>query len=405
MRLTRARDLRDGRTVWANYPVPTVHGARLERSQRAEVVVVGGGISGAMIAQALAEAGKRPLVLDRRRSAFLGSTAASTALLQFELDTPLVELGSAIGPRKAGKVWLASREAVSELRTRSMRLGIHAHLESRPSLYLAGDVLDANGLRREAKARHRLGLPSEYLSRKALRHHFGIDRSAALLSHGNAEANPVELAAGYLRRALRDGARFHAPHDVVDMHFGRRDTTLVIDGGLEVRARHVVLCTGYELAKIVPDQGSKVRSTWAIATRPQPRALWPQRSLIWEASDPYLYVRTTSDGRVICGGEDEDFADAEKRNSLTPRKAKRLTAKLHRMFPDLDCRAAQSWSGSFGGSKNGLPVIGAIPGHPRCHAVMGFGGNGITFSMLATGIVMAGILGKPSHEASLFAFG
>jgi hypothetical protein len=222
MSLTRTRDLRDGKTVWAARPVPGVHGMRL-------------------------------LVLDRRRSAFLGSTAASTALMQFELDTPLVRLGKAIGPRKAGKVWLASREAVNELRTRSMRLGLHAHLESRPSLYLAGDVLDAKGLRREAAARQKLGLPSEYLDRKALRHHFGIDRSAALLSHGNAEANPLELAAGYLRQAIRDGASFHAPHDVIDIHGGRRDTTLLLDDGLEIRARHFVLCTGYELAKTVPD--------------------------------------------------------------------------------------------------------------------------------------------------------
>jgi glycine/D-amino acid oxidase-like deaminating enzyme len=41
--------------------------------------------------------------------------------------------------------------------------------------------------------------------------------------------------------------------------------------------------------------------------------------LIWEASEPYLYLRTTEDGRVICGGEDEDFADTEKRDSLTKR--------------------------------------------------------------------------------------
>ncbi len=404
MSLTRTRDLRDGKAVWATYAAPAVHGTRLKRSQRADVVVVGGGISGAMIAQALAEAGKRPLIVDRRRSAILGSTSASTALLQFELDTPLVTLGKALGPRKAGKVWLASRDAVNELRTRSMRLGIHAHLESRPSLYLAGNVLNAKGLQREAAARQKLGLASEFLDRKTLRHHFGINRPAALLSHGNAEANPVELTAGYLRRAILDGARFHAPHDVVDMHVGRCDTTLLLDGGLEIRARHVVLCTGYELARMVPAKGSRIVSTWAIATRPQPGSLWPQKALLWEASDPYLYARTTPDGRVICGGEDEDFSDADKRDHLTPQKAKRLSSKLQRLFPDLDCRASLSWSGSFGGSRNGLPTIGAIPGHPRCHAVMGYGGNGITFSMLATGIVMAGIMGKTVPEAPLFAF-
>jgi glycine/D-amino acid oxidase-like deaminating enzyme len=404
MGLTRKRDLRDGDAVWTTFAVPKILGARLHRSVRTDVAVVGAGISGAMIAQSLAQVGKRLLIVDRRRAALLGSTAASTALLQFELDTPLTKLSASIGTRKAAKVWIASREAVNELRTRSHELGIKAHFKSRPSLYLAGNVLDANGLKREVAQRQRFGLASEYLDRKMLRRHFGIDRAAALLSHGNAEANPVELAAGYLRKAMSAGAHFHAPHNIVNIECGRRGTTLLTNDGVHIEARHVVFCTGYELVKIVPQTNNKIQSTWAIATRPQPQAIWPQKALIWEASEPYLYLRATTDGRVICGGEDEDFADTEKRDALTPQKTKRLEKRLHRLFPNINSRAVVAWTGSFGGSPNGMPTIGAIPGYPRCYAVMGYGGNGITFSMLATKLITAAILGKEVPETALFAF-
>jgi glycine/D-amino acid oxidase-like deaminating enzyme len=404
MGLTRKRDLRGGEAVWTRYAVPKVTGSRLRRSLRTEVVVVGAGISGAMISQSLAEAGMRPLILDRRRAALLGSTAASTALLQFELDTPLIKLSASIGRRKAEQVWIASRDAVNELRTRSHRLGIHAHLKTRPSLYLAGNVLDAAGLKREVARRQRIGLASEYLDRAALRHHFGIDRAAALLNHGNAEANPVELAAGYLRQAIKAGARFHAPHDVVEIDCNRRGTTLLTNDGIHIQARQVIFCTGYELAKIVPANNNRILSTWAIATRKQPRAVWPQKALIWEASEPYLYMRATEDGRVVCGGEDEDLADTEKRDALTLKKTARIERKLHRLFPGIDSRAVVSWAGSFGGSANGMPTIGAIPGYPKCYAVMGYGGNGITFSMLSTKLITAAILGRTLPEARLFAF-
>jgi glycine/D-amino acid oxidase-like deaminating enzyme len=404
MGLTRKRDLRDGSAVWTTFAVPKILGAPLHRSVRTDVVVVGAGISGAMIAQSLAQAGKPPLIVDRRHGALLGSTAASTALLQFELDTPLTRLSASIGTRKAAKVWIASRDAVNELRTHSHELGINAHFKSRPSLYLAGNVLDANGLKREAALRQRFGLASEYLDRKMLRRHFGIDRPAALLSHGNAEANPVELAAGYLRKAMSAGAHFHAPHDIVNIECGRRGTTLLTNDGIHIQARHVVFCTGYELVKIVPPTNNKIQSTWAIATGPQPQVIWPQKVLIWEASEPYLYLRATTDGRVICGGEDEDFADTEKRDALTPQKTKRLEKRLHRLFPNINSRAVVAWTGSFGGSPNGMPTIGAIPGYPRCYAVMGYGGNGITFSMLATKLITAAILGKKLPETALFAF-
>jgi glycine/D-amino acid oxidase-like deaminating enzyme len=165
-----------------------------------------------------------------------------------------------------------------------------------------------------------------------------------------------------------------------------------------------VLCTGYELAKIVPPANNKIFSTWAIATRPQPAALWPQRALIWEASEPYLYLRTTHDGRIICGGEDEEFADTARRDALTLAKTARIEKKLQRLMPGIDARAALAWTGSFGGSPNGMPTIGAIPGFAKCYAVMGYGGNGITFSMLSTDLITAAILGRKSPDARLFAF-
>jgi glycine/D-amino acid oxidase-like deaminating enzyme len=190
----------------------------------------------------------------------------------------------------------------------------------------------------------------------------------------------------------------------VDLACDRRGTNLLTDDGIEIHARHVVFCTGYELVKIVPPNNNRILSTWAIATRPQPAAIWPQKALIWEASEPYLYLRSTRDGRVVCGGEDEDFSDTARRDALTPLKTKKIEAKLQRLFPALDARAVAAWTGSFGGSPDGMPTIDAIPGYPRCYAVMGFGGNGITFSMLATKLITAAIRGRKIPEAKLFRF-
>ena len=258
MSVTRKRDLHTGKPVWAAHPHPRLESTRLRRSRRADVVVVGAGITGSMVAHALTEARLKPLTLDRRRDALRGSTAASTALLQFELDTPLTQLSRKVGKRNAEQAWRCSQAAVNELRTRAHDLRISAQLHTRPSLYLAGDLLDAAGLRREVRARQRIGMPSELLERKALRHHFKIDRTAAILSHGNAEADPVSLAAGFLARAIHLGARLHAPHEVTDLHANARGVTLFTRDGIEIQARRVVLCTGYELPKIVPTRGHRI---------------------------------------------------------------------------------------------------------------------------------------------------
>ncbi|MEP7247092.1 MAG: FAD-dependent oxidoreductase [Gammaproteobacteria bacterium] len=404
MSLTHKRNLRTGHAVWSAYRHPKLEFDKLHRNTRADIVVVGAGITGALVSHALTQAGLTPLILDRRDGARLGSTAASTALLQFELDTPLVKLTSQLGRRAAEQAWKCSRGAVNELRTQVHRLRIEASMELRPSLYLAGDVLNAAGLAREVRARQRIGLPSELLTREALRHHFDIDRDAAILSHGNAEADPIALAEGFLRHALRNGARLHAPHEVADLHVSRRGITLITADGIEVGARRVVLCTGYELPKIVPAGKHQIISTWAVATRPQPEKLWAQRALIWEASEPYLYVRATRDGRVICGGEDEEYSDAARRDAQIPAKTARLQSKLGKLLPDLDPRAAFSWTGNFGTSSTGTPTIGEIPGYPHCYAALGYGGNGITFSMLAASLLSAAVRGKRDPDARIFEF-
>jgi glycine/D-amino acid oxidase-like deaminating enzyme len=107
---------------------------------------------------------------------------------------------------------------------------------------------------------------------------------------------------------------------------------------------------------------------------------------------------------VICGGEDEEFTDEKRRDALIAQKTDRLEAKLGKIFPRLDAAAEFAWTGSFGASDTGLPIIGSVPGHPRIHAVMGYGGNGITFSQIASEIVSASIAGKEDADASLFAF-
>lgn len=399
---TMPRDLRTGRTAWQASRMPAVPTHR-PASGRFDVVVIGAGISGALVAEALTDAGLGVLVVDRRGVA-KGSTAASTALLQHELDTPLVRLGSKIGVEKASRAWQRSRLAVAALTERTQSLGIDAGLERRSSLYLQGDTLDADQLEAEAAERRRIGLNARFLSRSAVSRAYGIKGRAAIVSTGNSIADPRKLTAGYLRVAVSRGARIFTPVTVSDVQADASGVRVSTEQGHTFDADHVVYATGYELPTVVPAKGHQLISTWAIATRPQPRALWPEECLIWEAADPYLYMRTTGDGRVICGGEDERFADSDKRDALTPDKADRLSKKLSRLFPKIDPTPQFAWAGTFGASSNGMPTIGPVPRMPNCYAVLGYGGNGITFSMLAAQLIRSAITGKRDVDASLFAF-
>lgn len=401
--LTRQLNLRSGAPVWQQHSPRFPPARPLRRSLRTEVLVVGGGISGALVALGLAKQGRKVTVVDRRGLG-RGSTAASTALLQFELDLPLVRLSGRIGRRDAARVWRCSLDALRSLDRLIVTDGLAVQTARRPSVYLAGTVLDAAGLRQEAALRAAAGLPGEWFSRAALARRFGLRRAAAIVSSDNLAVDPCALTAAVLRAAAARRARFFAPAEVLDVHATARRVLAVTDSGAEIEAQTLVFCSGYERPKIVAPGGQRICSTWAIATRPQKQRLWPEQCLIWEASDPYLYVRTTPDGRVICGGEDEEFSDDEARDAQTSRKTARLSRKLGQLLPNILTEARFAWTGSFGQSESSLPSIGAVPGHAHCYAVMGYGGNGITFSMLASRLICAEVAGTRDSDAGLFRF-
>jgi glycine/D-amino acid oxidase-like deaminating enzyme len=401
--MARHLDLRTGRPVWFAYPAPRVPAEPLTRDVRADVLVVGMGISGAMAAEALTAEGLSVVMIDRR-GPLRGSTPATTALVQFEIDTPLTQLGRMIGDDAAARAWRRSRLAVLALQARIEALGIACNMAPRRSLYLAGNVLRGAALRAEAEARRAAGLYADYLTAAPLREAYGIDRDGAIVSHGNLALDPRRLTAGLLNAALARGARAYAPVEATGFEASREGVAVGTAGGPVVSAGHVVLATGYELAGPAPAKGHEIVSTWAIATRPQRNRLWPHEAFMWEASDPYLYLRATRDGRIVCGGEDEPFEDETRRDALIAEKSSRIVEKLARLLPGVDPTPDFAWAGAFGTTTTGLPRIGPLPGTPRLFAVLGYGGNGVTFSRLAAELAVAHLAGREDRDADLFAF-
>lgn len=364
-------------------PVPQT---LLRRDLKTDVLIIGAGID--------------------RRGAVKGSTPASTALLQYEIDTPLSTLANRIGRGRAERIWRRSKLALDALRERSRHLGIEADQANRDSLYIEGDVLDADALRLEGRARRQAGFESSFLGAREVEARTGIRRRAALMGYDNMSADPRRLAAGFLNASLQRGARLYAPVEATRIHSGRGNASVETDAGPTIRARSVVFATGYELPRGVPRKDHRIASTWALATRPQPRRLWAESCFIWEAATPYLYLymRAGPNGEVICGGEDEDFSDAETRDGMSSEKYAAIEAKLGKLLPGIDARAARTWCGNFGTSRIGIPSIGPVPRMPNCYAVLGYGGNGITFSFMAAQMLRSMIEGNSDPDADLFSF-
>ncbi len=371
------------------------------RRAQCDVAVIGAGITGVMVADRLAEAGLDVTLVDRRAPGY-GSTAVSTALVQYELDTQLFQLAARIGAADARRAYTLSFNAVRELGELVRSLGDDCGYAPRPSLYLATSKAGAAEVTKEVTARTDAGFEVAEWSAAEVRRRYGMPSRGALRNQHAAVVDPVRLCRALLARTLARGAGI--------MPRTTANRVLPFDGGFvietdrgELRARQVVLAIGYEVPESLLGSQVTRHSTYAMVTEPlDDLGALEDGCMVWETRRPYTYLRTTDERRILVGGGDVDFTSPDDRDRLLPARTRMLQRKLDRMVPALHARMEFSWAGTFVATNDGLPIIGPVDGAPGAWYALGYGGNGITFAVIAARLLASACLGETPPDLRLF---
>jgi glycine/D-amino acid oxidase-like deaminating enzyme len=398
-------DLKSGYPFWAVRNGLMHAFPRLQGDRRCDVAIVGGGITGALIADELAGHGHDVVVLEQRDVAW-GSTAASTALLQYEIDTPMVDLAKRYGEPAALLAYQACADAIPMLQARAADL-YAVDCAPMDSLYYASKCRHVSAMADEFALRRQHGFDVEWLDRDAVRARFGFDAPAAILSGLAASVDPYRMAYRLLMGIEKSGAGVFDRTTVEHIATMPRGVELRTTDDHLVRAKHVVIAAGYASQRWLDADVARNRSSYAFITDPMDAGTLGAlaKTLLWETARPYLYLRATSDHRLLVGGEDDAVDVPAKRDARVEKKARKLLKQAQDLFPELLLKPAFSWAGTFAETKDGLPFFGPHERTgPRVHFAMAYGGNGITYSMLGAGLLRALIERRRHRLARLFAF-
>lgn len=401
----RMMDLKSGYPFWAiknglMHSFPSVC-----RARSCDVIVVGGGITGALIADELSRNGHDVMVLERRDAGW-GSSAASTALLQYEIDTHMVDLSKKYGESDAALAYQACADAIPMLAELAQEVGDVDFAPMR-SLYFASHRFHAPSMRREFAMRARHGFQVELLERRAVHEQFALSTQVAILSQQAARIDPYRMAYRLLMRMQQKGTDVVTHTSVERIESEAHGVVVTTSNGARLRARHLVLAGGYENQRWLKKRVANNRSSYAFITEPlDPSMLGALRdTMVWESARPYLYLRTTSDHRLLVGGEDDAIDVPARRDARVNRKATILKKRVRKLWPELVLKPAFAWAGTFAETADGLPFFGPHPQlGPRVLFAMAYGGNGITYSMLGAGLLRAQIEGRGHALSELFSF-
>ncbi len=377
------------KTVHAENPRPTLSG-----SHEADVVIVGGGITGTTAAYILAKAGKKVIVVDKGILAE-SVTAYTTAFLTCEIDTDLSDLKKIFDSATARLIWQSGEDAIHAIETIIKEENIDCEFTRCPEYIFATSSHQWKLVEEEAVQAKAHGFHVEIRKNGFLPF---ADPGYALLPN-QAKFHPLKYVSALREKAEAYGAIFFE-HTRATEIVGSAPVAVVTKTG-SVSAPWAIIATYNPFNKPVELYAHKGMYISYIMELALPKKLL-QEGLYIDAQNPYHYFRLDPgeiEDRLIIGGEDH-----RKEIPMNPKKnfgaledyAKKILGKTK-------YRVVTTWSGPILETWDGLPFIGAYSKkYPARLVATGFSGNGMTYAMTAASILADTILGKKNKYADIF---
>lgn len=397
-----------GRRPLANYQ------SRPSLPERADVVVIGAGLTGASAAYHLAveaKAGERIVVLERGEPAgeasgrnggnfelfpensvglYEGLAPERLAFLRRRYPGLPAAIIQAESERQASVVLGLSLRNRDLLKTLILREQIDCDFEPRGWLHLACNEEQEQGICDEVMLAAQHGQRIEIWSRRKIGAEFGIKSSyLGRFSPGDGTYHPFKYACGLLERALQRGVELYTQSRVLHVTSRNADTHEVLTERGTIVARRVIAATNAFTSQLFPE----LRQIRPRQSQIQVTELAPDRARgrVVTCEDGPVFFNQPRDAAgggmaplLMGGGADRPMRSPSSRRR-SPHVHAQLLALRRQYYPELDGRPPSTeWIGAMAFTPDQLPAIGFLrPGVIIASACNGYGGSYTTATGLA----------------------
>lgn len=397
-------NLNSGTYYWpTTLPDPPAYPA-LDQDLNCDVLIVGGGSSAAQCAYYLAEPSLDVVVIEKGKIGS-GSTSANTALLQYSGEKMFTKLVHTFGESYTARHLQLLKEAIQEIEDASKYVDMDFEFTRRDTLYCASCTEDVAKLKAEYEYLQQHHCELSFWTKEQIESKYPFSREAAIYSYNDAEFNPFKFTHALFDYAAKKKVQIYENTEVNGHHYdaGQERMVITTKTGHSIYARRVIFAAGYEGIDIKQEKQTSFVSTYTITTGPvKDFSSWYNRTLIWETARPYIFMRTTADNRIIVGGLDENTMNPEDRDSKLTNKKDKLVEEFNKRFPDIKIQPEYYLAGFYGGTVDGLPIVGIYDTYPNSYFLFAFGDNGTVYSQVLAKLITEDIVHGQSEDLSLY---
>lgn len=391
-----------GSPIFININKDKVQYPYLTKDIDTDVCIIGGGITGAITSYYFSRENINCVLLEKRRIAHL-STSVTTSLLQYELDDNLSDLKEYTNLEDVIRSYNLGLIALDEIDKFIKEYGNNCNYKKRDTLLYTAKKDEINAMKIEYDYRKNNNFDVEYINEE--NNKFSFDLKAGILSkNGGAEIDPYKFTHEMLKVSQNNGLRVYENTEVIDLKYHKEYIEVITEFGNIVKAKKVIVATGYN-TKLFTDRNFATKTTtFNIATKPIKNFNgWYEKVLIRDNCDPYNYLRTTFDNRIIIGGEDVNFIPDIFDENLANKKYDILENRLKSMFSNIkDIEIDYKYCGTFASTLDNLGFIGEDTKHNNLWYNLGYGANGILFAILGGMMLSKLYHGERDKDMKLF---
>jgi glycine/D-amino acid oxidase-like deaminating enzyme len=380
---------------------------RYRGDSTAEVVIIGGGLTGCATAYAFALAGARVTLLEAAQLG-RGSSGSASGWINDDPGVGLADLEQSIGARGAKRAYQSWRRASLDFAALLRRLDVKCFLEPRPALTTADTPDQVARLKREQKARQAAGLNAIVINSRAIAAETALTAAAALRAEGST-LDPYRACLGLGVSAANRGVQLFERTPVKKITFNRKTADVITATG-RIQTRRVIVATGMPTALYKSlARHFYFRTAYFAETEPVParlrQVMGTGESVLRDSAQPPHVIRWTGGDRVLVSGADADAPPDRLRDKVVVQRTGQLMYELSTLYPDISgVLPAYGWAADYARTTEGLPCLGPHRNFPHHLFAFGDASHGVTGAYLASRVLLRQHFEEMDPGDEVFAF-
>lgn len=371
---------------------PTRHTVSAGLVRNADVLIIGGGIAGISMLYTLLNAGVTNVYLVEESTVGFHASGRSSGQLMFRGFKLFHELGNEVGSEYLHFISENNKRFIRGLRV----AGFDTDLRDTGGLRLAVNKSELKKLELEASfVKRHYNLDCPLLSEREINSLIPQTKFVgAMFVPTEATFNPYKVVNGLRELVERKGARVLTNCQVTGVEDDTSGLAVSIRHKGIIRTKHVVYCTNGYVPELLPEfdsfmmpyRGQMVATDYLDESIAR---LLPVMSM--SCNDCNEYFRLYN-GRLLIGGMRHAVRGEQKNlvndGEMSPSVFERLRDFVSGNLPFIqNVKFTHTWSGIMASTKDGLPLIGAVPNRSNQYILGGFNGYGFGHALFGSMII------------------